>query len=502
MGGKSSGNVREGGARSAFHSHELCSHSLQTSLSAGLADPSSKVAAATLNCLNLSLAATAAAAAAGAPAGRAGGSAAATGASAPLQQLASDEEQPHVLAALVAALDHSLPLIRAKAAVGLVLLCRWAGGGLVLGAGAGDITQVQCKQSPAVQPMATSVARAFNHMPCCHGCCAHLPRRLQPRLLLEGCKLKLMPLAERLAREQDSHTQDAVLALHAHAAAHVAATCRAIDQHLSALLAAAGGGSNRRLGSPPGAAATAGPPVALAQFAVLLHLVTSPSFRPAVATPELTQQLASFLTASAHPAVAAAPGVGDFRVSLLHVLEALCQVGGCGLVTGAWAAGLRSPGDQGLSWLRSPPVPPTCPEPLMCTCSRADLLCPAPVFLRTPQQSELVLAQQPSMMGVLLPALCAAVGRPHESGDVRFFCLRMLSDVLGLYLSEQQPGGSSAQHAQRRSSSGGDGAVLPPALRALLTSSVLPAVPALLDQEDPMPLYALKVAGLLRLWVG
>eukprot|EP00983_Pelagomonas_calceolata_P119130 1160572-Pelagomonas_calceolata.AAC.6 len=35
------------------------------------------------------------------------------------------------------------------------------------------------------------------------------------------------------------------------------------------------------------------------------------------------------------------------------------------------------------------------------------------------------------MLSQFLPALCATVSSPNESGDTRFFCLRMVSEVRG-----------------------------------------------------------------------
>jgi len=45
------------------------------------------------------------------------------------------------------------------------------------------------------------------------------------------------------------------------------------------------------------------------------------------------------------------------------------------------------------------------------------------------QQTELVLQHHEAMLRQFLPALCATVSSPHESGDTRFFCLRMVSEV-------------------------------------------------------------------------
>ncbi len=90
----------------------------------------------------------------------------------------------------------------------------------------------------------------------------------------------------------------------------------------------------------------------------MLHLVTSPFFRPTTVTPRLIAHLAAFLRASvaagggaAGAAGAAAagggggggpPGLGEFKATLMHVLEAISQarmgLGGAGAMMGACGA--------------------------------------------------------------------------------------------------------------------------------------------------------------------
>ena len=41
------------------------------------------------------------------------------------------------------------------------------------------------------------------------------------------------------------------------------------------------------------------------------------------------------------------------------------------------------------------------------------------------------------MLEHLLPALADMIGAPGESGDTRFFCLRMVSEVTQMYLLDQ-----------------------------------------------------------------
>jgi serine/threonine-protein kinase ULK4 len=67
---------------------------------------------------------------------------------------------------------------------------------------------------------------------------------------------------------------------------------------------------------------------------VVLHLITSPHFRQATVTPRLIVDLASLLslTSGANAASSAATSAStqgslvEFKGSLMHVLEAICQV--------------------------------------------------------------------------------------------------------------------------------------------------------------------------------
>jgi serine/threonine-protein kinase ULK4 len=159
----------------------------------------------------------------------------------------------------------------------------------------------------------------------------------------------------------------------------------------------------------------------------------------------------------------------------------------------------------------------------------------------TTQQHELLLQHSAAFLQHLLPAYCAAIATPSESGDVRFFCLRMLSDALGacladpdLYDASLSTAGATAGAAAAAGATGAgaaagaaaaaggkvDGAAgatatgatagataaghggSTAAVDALLRDHVLPLVPALLGQEDPMPLYALKVGAVMTDWMG
>lgn len=98
-----------------------------------------------------------------------------------------------------------------------------------------------------------------------------------------------------------------------------------------------------------------------------------------------------------------------------------------------------------------------------------------------------MLQHYTAVLDALLPALCGVVSADAESGDTRFFCLRMVSDVLQTLLLDEELYGSAQQRAE------GTSGVAAVQIDRVLRSHILPLVPRLLQDEDPMPLYALKV---------
>lgn len=120
----------------------------------------------------------------------------------------------------------------------------------------------------------------------------------------------------------------------------------------------------------------------------------------------------------------------------------------------------------------------------------------------------LVVLQQPDHMSRfpgaflqhLMPALCQVISSSNSHSDTRFFCLRMMSDVLAIYLTDPDMYSSAVAQQQRRPASalqqplqGSRLCEVTQALDVLLRQHVVPLVPVLLDQDEPMPLYALKV---------
>ncbi|KAL0019961.1 hypothetical protein WJX79_009290 [Trebouxia sp. C0005] len=177
---------------------------------------------------------------------------------------------------------------------------------------------------------------------------------------------------------------------------------------------------------------------ALALFPLLQQLLICPVFRPVVVSDALIADLSAYLAASASAYVADLGGIAQFQGVLLQCLEALCQY------------------------------------------------------------SDQVVAHHKAVLAHLLPALAAAVGRPGESRDSRFLCLKLLCDVIlhflletDLYSVPSQQQQSQANHAGSASQSQRDG------LKAVVSDAVLPLIPAVLEEEDPMPLYALKLLVVL-----
>jgi serine/threonine-protein kinase ULK4 len=99
----------------------------------------------------------------------------------------------------------------------------------------------------------------------------------------------------------------------------------------------------------------------------------------------------------------------------------------------------------------------------------------------------------------LMPALCSVIVSSSSSGlsDTRFFCLRIMSDCLALYLTSPDVQGVGPAAAAGADMGWSEQQQESPAeaLDVLLRCHVVPLVPVLLELEDPMPLYALKLLG-------
>ena len=182
--------------------------------------------------------------------------------------------------------------------------------------------------------------------------------RLSTRWLLETCKAKLIPAVERLQRErEDAYIQKAVAALRDEMARLVPMICTqarratsftsihcdvsycpplSLLKHsplppsslpqISEELVRPGFRKSSSFSSTSRPAPSKNP---MLQFPVVLHLITSPYFRPTTVTPQLIADLASYLVATTGPppSTAQAAAIVEFKASLMHVLEAICQVG-------------------------------------------------------------------------------------------------------------------------------------------------------------------------------
>ena len=103
-----------------------------------------------------------------------------------------------------------------------------------------------------------------------------------------------------------------------------------------------------------------------------------------------------------------------------------------------------------------------------------------------------VLAVPDAAIEHLLPALADMLGKPDSSADGRFLALKLTCDtLLPLALDPEKTdggggggGGSSSNTSTRRA-----------LLSSLLREKLLPLCPTLLADEDPIPLYALKLLG-------
>lgn len=265
--------------------------------------------------------------------------------------------------------------------------------------------------------------------------------------LLHVCQQKVLPALERLTRDKDSYTNAALAAFRLEVEQQTRGLCQQVLGEVQRLLTP----------SSAGRAVTSGPHLevtmaALSQFTVVLHLINSPFLRSSVITPEFIKQLASCLVtthvtgASKKSDDDVPASIQEFREILMHILEAFCQ------------------------------------------------------------QAELVLHHALPVSKYLLPALVEVIVVPGETGETRFFCLRMMCDVLGLYLVEplvyaptsgrsttQQMDTSKTEPASQDTSSLATTSVLDDLLR----SDIFPLIPQLLSEEDPMPLYALKLLGAL-----
>ncbi|KAJ9520906.1 hypothetical protein QJQ45_014112 [Haematococcus lacustris] len=139
--------------------------------------------------------------------------------------------------------------------------------------------------------------------------------RLSTRWLLEACKAKFIPAVERLQREKDEYLQQAITALREEMGRLVPGICSQVTEEL-------GKPGTRKAASPGRAVGSNKNP--LQQFQVVVFLVTSPFFRSVAVSPGLIASLGSYLTASGSQGVSAA-ALAEFKETMMHVVESICQ---------------------------------------------------------------------------------------------------------------------------------------------------------------------------------
>ncbi|KAK9856467.1 hypothetical protein WJX84_005420 [Apatococcus fuscideae] len=99
-------------------------------------------------------------------------------------------------------------------------------------------------------------------------------------------------------------------------------------------------------------------------------------------------------------------------------------------------------------------------------------------------QADLLLDLRGPVLESLVPALAQAIRGEQESGDARFLCLKLLCDITLPFLASDGQEASGAD-----SESMAVGGVVDSAVR----DSLLPLMPELLEEPEPMPLYAQKL---------
>lgn len=177
-------------------------------------------------------------------------------------------------------------------------------------------------------------------------------------------------------------------------------------------------------------------------FDVVLHLITSPIFRAKVVTAALIASVSRFLVLSWASQATMSAAQQEFSDSLMHALEAMCQ-------------------------------PP-----------------------------DLLVVHCDAVVEHLMPALCqvtAVLLDPSEDAeemkDLRVNAARMLADVLMFFVNH--PDLYQGCSAPAAGTCGVVGKDMTKKLDAMLTGKIMPLLPSLMAERDPMPLYAQKVLAAL-----
>ena len=293
--------------------------------------------------------------------------------------------------------------------------------------------------------------------------------RLHNRWLLAACGTRLFSLVDRLQKDRERYLQRCLEALVATVVAAVPRLHDAILREIDRLVAGGRPGSRESgtrshggvtLGggglagiagasvdpSRPGTPGTAGSPLAL--FPALVHLLGSLALRPRLCDDAFLLACATYVSKAEGPNRCTFPGAEQFRTDVFALLETLSQC--------------------------------------------------APTLVQTAPGA---------VTSALLPALAdvlargggsgAGTGSGGSSADGRFLALKLTCDLaLPLWLDPDLDDNTGSE--RDGSNPGDDGSNRNgrrEALAALIRGVLLPLCPALLGDEDPIPLYALKLLG-------
>ncbi|QDZ21184.1 serine/threonine protein kinase [Chloropicon primus] len=103
------------------------------------------------------------------------------------------------------------------------------------------------------------------------------------------------------------------------------------------------------------------------------------------------------------------------------------------------------------------------------------------------QHGDILLSNPEDVLESLFPMLSFFMIN-SQSGDTRFLCAKMLCDMVLFYISEVYGGMELSGSAEQAKCHQIDGL-----LHGQIRESILPSLPALLEDEDPIPLYSLKM---------
>lgn len=293
---------------------------------------------------------------------------------------------------------------------------------------------------------------------------AALLLRASPRSLIPSVAARLPALADRAAKEKEPYMSRCLAILQAAvtelapriattAADEVEAAAAAHAQRLKQGGGSSGGGGSGAGGAPPSATEKqqllqqqARVASAIAMLQVLPDLVGSHSLRGVWLSPRLLEDVAR----------------------LLEAAESLPEVAPVGDVGGP-VGGPATDGTSATGLAADPR------EVVLQVVESLSQVAPA-----------LTKSDPAAVVGGLLPVLSDVLAS-STNADARFLCLKLVCDMLLPLLPEAYGEGAEA--------GGAASAELARQLDALLQQRLLPACQRLLSDEDPIPLFALKLLG-------